>query len=92
MINFARGERPRIREEGRTLFGKLITTLATTTLCLSVSAGLTGLAVADDATPDLARGEQLFELCTQCHAPDGGGDPAALARWGEVEPPVPDET
>jgi cytochrome c553 len=24
-------------------------------------------------------GEQLFQLCAQCHGPDGGGDPVALA-------------
>jgi cytochrome c553 len=25
------------------------------------------------------RGEQLFQLCAQCHGPDGSGDPLALA-------------
>lgn len=28
---------------------------------------------------DAARGAQLYELCTQCHGADGGGNPAALA-------------
>jgi cytochrome c553 len=27
------------------------------------------------ATPDLARGEHLFETCAACHGPDGGGAP-----------------
>jgi cytochrome c553 len=34
------------------------------------------------AAPALAedgRGEELFDLCVQCHGVDGGGDPAALA-------------
>ena len=28
---------------------------------------------------DLARGEVLFELCQQCHGPDGAGDEMSLA-------------
>lgn len=28
---------------------------------------------------DLARGEQLYDLCAQCHGGAGGGNPAALA-------------
>jgi len=28
---------------------------------------------------DDARGERLFQLCTQCHGPNGGGNPLALA-------------
>src|SRR5688500_4401550 len=28
---------------------------------------------------DLSRGEELFQLCAQCHGPTGGGDPLALA-------------
>lgn len=28
---------------------------------------------------DLARGEQLYGLCTQCHGPEGAGDPLSLA-------------
>lgn len=38
-----------------------------------------GLASAADGDANLARGEQLFALCTQCHSSDGGGDSAALA-------------
>ena len=38
---------------------------------------LPGFAIAEDA--DLARGEDLFTLCTQCHSSDGGGDSVALA-------------
>jgi len=34
---------------------------------------------AEDAGADLARGEQLFALCTQCHASDGTGNSDALA-------------
>jgi len=65
-----------------TLFGKLITTLTTTALFICVSAGLSGLASADDSTKpeaDLARGEHLFALCTQCHGANGGGDSVFLA-------------
>lgn len=64
------------------MFGKLITTLTTTALFMCASAGLSGLASADDSTApqaDLARGEQLFDLCTQCHATDGSGDSKFLA-------------
>jgi len=28
---------------------------------------------------DVARGEELFQLCAQCHGDDGAGDPVALA-------------
>jgi len=28
---------------------------------------------------DTARGAEIYGLCTQCHGPDGGGDPLALA-------------
>lgn len=31
------------------------------------------------SAPDLARGEQLYALCTQCHGTNGGGNAAALA-------------
>ena len=64
------------------MFGKLITTLTTTALLMCAFAGLSGLASADDsAAPeaDLARGEQLFALCSQCHATNGGGDSRFLA-------------
>lgn len=67
------------------MFSKLITTLATAALCLGASAGLSSLAVANDAAvasesaPDLARGEQLFKFCTQCHGSDGGGNRINLA-------------
>jgi cytochrome c553 len=64
---------------GTTLFGKLITTLATIALFISASAGLSNLAFAEDSPADLERGQQLFEFCTQCHAADGGGDSTVLA-------------
>ncbi len=28
---------------------------------------------------DLARGREIFQLCSQCHGPDAGGNPMALA-------------
>jgi cytochrome c553 len=40
--------------------------------------GWAGLVSAEDGA-DLARGEQLFALCTQCHAANGGGNSEALA-------------
>ncbi len=58
----------------------MITTLATLALCIGFSAGLTGLAVAEDeAVADLVRGEQLYGLCVQCHGANGGGISEALA-------------
>ncbi|MCR9093222.1 MAG: c-type cytochrome [bacterium] len=36
-----------------------------------------GVAIAEDG--DLARGEELYALCTQCHMADGGGSREALA-------------
>ena len=35
---------------------------------------------------DLARGEQIFQLCLACHGEDGAGDPTLAA------PPSPDST
>ena len=40
--------------------------------------GAAGLAQAEGEA-DLARGEQLFQLCTQCHGANGGGIADALA-------------
>ena len=67
---------------GTTLIGKLITALTTTALFVCASVGLSNLASADSTTdtpPDLARGEQLFDLCSQCHGANGGGDSMFLA-------------
>ena len=68
---------------GTTLFAKLFakstTTLAATSLVIFVWTGLSSLAIAEDGAPDLARGKQLFALCTQCHATNGGGDSSFLA-------------
>jgi cytochrome c oxidase subunit 2 len=62
------------------LFSKLISTLATAALCIGASAGLASLAFAEgEEQPDLARGEQLFVLCQQCHGTNGGGNAVALA-------------
>jgi cytochrome c oxidase subunit 2 len=43
--------------------------------------GATGASADDSASSgaDLARGKQLYELCTQCHASNGAGNSAALA-------------
>ena len=46
-------------------------------LCVSASALAQEGAQASE--PDLARGEELFTLCTQCHGPAGAGDQDALA-------------
>ena len=67
------------------MFGKLIgnTTIRVLPLAaaLSVAAmvGISSAAFAEDGEADLARGEQLFVLCTQCHATDGGGNSEFLA-------------
>jgi cytochrome c553 len=55
------------------LFGKLISTLTTTALFMCASTGLSGLAFADDSVANVERGEQLFELCSQCHGANGEG-------------------
>jgi len=66
---------------GDVLVDRSITKLAATALflCMCAALGLAGIASAEDSDADVARGEKLFALCTQCHAPDGGGDSAALA-------------
>jgi len=46
---------------------------------LCVSASALAQEGAQVSGPDLARGEELFGLCTQCHGSAGGGDQAALA-------------
>lgn len=64
------------------MIGKLITTLTTTILFVFSLATLSGLAVADEPSNpavDLDRGEQLFDLCTQCHGSDGGGNSMFMA-------------
>ena len=50
--------------------------LLAATACLAV-AGFASAAAADAA--DERRGEAIFDLCSQCHGPDGGGNPVALA-------------
>lgn len=60
----------------------LFRNLAITTLLILVAALLPATVVQAEGDPgevDLARGEQLFQLCTQCHGVNGGGNPAALA-------------
>jgi cytochrome c553 len=57
----------------------LMMTLAVTALFIFASVGLSSLAAAEDGAADLERGEVLFELCTQCHMADGGGNQKFLA-------------
>jgi cytochrome c553 len=62
----------------------LFRNLAITALFILVSVGLSAAAAhaegeAGSAPADLARGEKLFQLCTQCHGVDGGGNSVALA-------------
>jgi cytochrome c553 len=75
-----------MNKEGRPLFGNSFSRqpqrrtlgVITVALCFLSFAGAAGLATAQDG-PDLARGEQLFTLCTQCHSVDGGGNSEVLA-------------
>jgi cytochrome c553 len=63
------------------LFAKLLgkkTIGAMTLLTACAVLGGAGLVSAEEGA-DLARGEQLFELCTQCHGTNGGGNSEALA-------------
>lgn len=47
---------------------------------LVIAATLAALVLpAATAAQDLARGEALYGLCTQCHGADGAGDPLSLA-------------
>jgi cytochrome c553 len=46
----------------------------------SAAIALAGLVAADAATAEEnARGKELFQLCTQCHGADGGGNALSLA-------------
>ena len=60
-------------------FQRLTLSVIAVAICTAGLASLPGLALAEEEGPDLARGEQLFELCTQCHATDGGGNSEVLA-------------
>lgn len=60
---------------GTTLFGK--TALRALLVAIWASASVPTAAYAEK--PDLARGEQLYALCAQCHGVAGGGNSAALA-------------
>jgi cytochrome c553 len=51
--------------------------MRTTTLLLALA--LAAAPIAARAEGGTAQGAQLFQLCVQCHGPDGGGDAAALA-------------
>lgn len=63
------------------MIAKPIQSLALLVLLVSVSAGIGSLAVAEATTDtaDVARGEELFSLCSQCHGENGGGNHAVLA-------------
>jgi cytochrome c553 len=50
---------------------------ATTILFTLLALAAAPLAATAEGSGDM--GEQLFQLCAQCHGPDGGGDPLALA-------------
>jgi len=60
---------------GTTLFGK--TALGVVILSIWASLSVPAAAQADDA--ELARGEQLYALCAQCHGVAGAGNREALA-------------
>ena len=64
------------------MFGKLIKTKTIRAIPIVFLIGMTigpaGQAFAEDAAV-LARGQQLFELCAQCHAGNGGGNSKFLA-------------
>lgn len=63
-----------------TLLARPIRTQTTRVLCLALTTCLALAAtVASAEDGDLARGQKLFDLCTQCHSADGGGDSALLA-------------
>lgn len=47
--------------------------LAATIASCSLAAGASELTDALAATPDVARGEQLYRTCAACHGEDGGG-------------------
>ena len=57
----------------------LLTTMLVMVMSVMTSATFAGAAFAQADGADLARGEQLFALCTKCHATDGGGNSEALA-------------
>ena len=60
------------------MFGKLFahkTIRAFVTAMIVIAS--TGVAIAEDG--DLARGEELYVLCTKCHMADGGGNSEVLA-------------
>lgn len=61
---------------GTTLFGKTALGALLVAL-LGASSSVPTAAHAEE--PDLARGEQLYALCTQCHGVAGGGNSEALA-------------
>jgi len=80
------GETSRRIKEGRLLLRNQFKYLTITALFMMVNAGLPAVSLADEAAAaaqapaaDLARGEQLFQLCTQCHGADGGGNSSFLA-------------
>ncbi len=59
-----------ISRRGRVVFGFVVAWVAF---------GFGSSAVAEEEPANLARGEQLFALCTQCHGTAGGGNSEVLA-------------
>lgn len=49
------------------------------TILLFALVALAAAPIAASAEGGGDKGAQLFQLCVQCHGPDGGGDPVALA-------------
>ena len=64
-----------------TLLGKFIGNITIRVLPLVAALAIGGFASQASAQDeaDLARGEQLYTLCVQCHKADGGGDSESLA-------------
>jgi cytochrome c553 len=50
-----------------------------TLVMLAIAAAAAVALPAVAGAQDLARGEQIYGLCTQCHGPEGAGDPLSLA-------------
>jgi cytochrome c553 len=63
----------------RTFFAKLAVTALSIIASAAVSTTAPSRASAEADEANVARGEQLFELCAQCHASNGGGNRLALA-------------
>lgn len=63
------------------MLGKRFGRLTTLSILIALATGFAGAAAAEEDSPEvsMARGAQLFELCTQCHATNGAGNSEVLA-------------